>query len=729
MTDRDIENIVSEKEVSSLSRPRFFILKLCFLAFFAVIVVRLAKIQVIDSSKYKTLARKQYERSFILPATRGDIFDRNGNIIVSNTMFLSFAADPQIIGDNQEHVAETFANIFGKPRSFYLYKLRETDQNQNNKRFVWLERRVKPEIAHRVESAKLDGIVMINEPKRLYHYDELAGALLGFTNVDNKGISGIELQYDNEMKGVNGSVVMQRDGLGRVRPSADYPRREPMNGKNICLTIDVTYQAIVDEELKNGVEANKADGGCAIILNPKTGEVLALSVYPGINPNDAGTFDVATARNRIVSDVFEPGSVFKVVTATAAYENNLVTPEMRFDAEHGKMKVFLGGNKIRLISDSHEYDNLTFQEAIELSSNIVLAKVGKLIGGEKLYRQARNFGFGMTTGIDLPGEVRGVLKKPSDHDWSGTTLQTMSYGYEIGVTPLQIACAYAAVANNGILMKPYIIAKIKDADGKMIAEQKPQAIRRVMSQRTQSELISAFEGVVERGTGKEARINGVRIAGKTGTSRKYLNGKYVQSNYTASFVGFFPIEDPQVVCLVMMDNPKAKSYYGGSTSGPVFRSIAERVITTSYKFSRTAIAQEPAINGTVSVPDVRMLQPSLAKKMLSNYELNCQTFGIGTIVIKQIPEPGKKIEKGEVVSLILNGEPVVSSDGMIAVPDVRGMSIRRAMNRLVSDEFEIKVQGSGVVTQQIPIAGERAPVGSSIVLLCSPQSLMQASLY
>ncbi|MGD1046096.1 MAG: penicillin-binding transpeptidase domain-containing protein [Bacteroidota bacterium] len=729
MTDRNTENIVTEKEPSSLSRSRFFILKLFFLVFFAVIVVRLAKIQVIDSSKYQTLAKKQYERSFVLPATRGGIFDRNDNVIVSNTMYLSFAADPKIIGDNQEQVAETFASIFGKPRSFYLDKLRETDQNQNNKRFVWLERRVKPEIARRVESAKLEGIVMMNESKRLYHYDELAGALLGFTNIDNKGISGIELQYDSEMKGVNGSVMMQRDGLGRVRPSADYPRREPMNGKNICLTIDVTYQAIVDEELKQGVQANKADGGCALILNPRTGEVLALSIYPCINPNDAGTSDMAAARNRVVSDVFEPGSVFKVVTATAAYENNLVTPEMRFNAEHGKMKVSLGGNKFRLISDSHEFDNLTFQEAIEMSSNIVLAKVGKLIGGEKLYRQARDFGFGMTTGIDLPGEVRGVLKKPSDHDWSGTTLQTMSYGYEIGATPLQIASAYAAVANKGVLMKPFVIAKIKDADGKVTAEQKPQAIRRVMSQRTQSELISAFEGAVERGTGKEARINGVRIAGKTGTSRKYLNGKYAENNYTASFVGFFPVEDPQVVCLVMMDNPRTKGYYGGSTSGPVFRSIAERVIMTSYKFSRTVIAQESTINGTVSVPDVRMLQPSLAKKMLSSYGLNSQTFGTGTMVMKQTPEPGKKIEKGEGVSLILNGESLVSSDGMIAVPDVRGMSIRRAMNRLVSDEFEIKVEGSGVVVQQIPAPGECVRSGSSIVLQCTPRSMMQAMLY
>ncbi|RPI06540.1 MAG: PASTA domain-containing protein [Ignavibacteriae bacterium] len=729
MMDRQTENTIPEREASSVSRPRFFILKLCFLAFFAVIAVRLAKIQVLDSGTYKALARKQYERSFILPATRGNIFDRNGNVIVSNTMFISFAADPKIIGDHVDHVADVFSGIFGKPRSFYLEKLNETDQNQNSKRFVWLERRVKPEIAHRIESAKLEGIVVLNEPKRLYHYDELAGALLGFTNVDNKGISGIELQYDDAMKGTNGSVVMQRDGVGRIRPSADYPRREPVNGKDLTLTIDVTYQAIVDEELKNGVVANNADGGCALILNPRTGEVLALSIYPCINPNDAGAYDIAAARNRVVSDVFEPGSVFKVVTATAAYENNLVTPDMSFNAEHGKMKVLLGGNKFRYINDSHEFDRLTFQEALEMSSNIVLAKVGKLIGGEKLYRQARDYGFGMASGIDLPGEVRGVLKKPSDRDWSGTTLQSMAYGYEIGATPIQLACAYAAVANKGILMKPYVIAKVNHAEGKTVFEQHPQAIRRTMTEKTQTELLSAFEGVVERGTGKEARINGVRIAGKTGTSRKYLNGGYAKDNYTASFIGFFPVEDPQVVCLVMMDNPKSKGYYGGSTSGPVFRSIAERVITTSYKFSRTSIAQEPAVSGTVAVPDVRMLPSPLAKKMLSNYGLNSQTFGTGTMVIKQTPEPGKKIEKGEMVTLNLNTETPVTTDGTIAVPDVRGMSIRRAMNRLVTEEFEIKVQGSGVVMEQVPAAGERARPGSNIVLRCAPKSALQATLY
>jgi cell division protein FtsI/penicillin-binding protein 2 len=729
MSYRDRDYTVQDKETISLSRSRFLVVKFIFAILFSVVLFRLVKIQVIDTGKYKDLARKQYERSFVLPATRGNIFDRNGNVIVSNTILLSFAADPKIIGDRQYNVAQVFGRVFGKPSSYYLEKMRETDEDRNVKRFVWLERRVTPEIARRIEAAKLEGIVAINEPKRLYHYDELAGALIGFTNVDNKGISGIEYQYDNELKGTNGSVVMQRDGLGRVRPSADYPRREPKNGRDIFLTIDIKYQAIVDEELKHGVEANGADGGCAVIIHPKTGEILAMSVYPFINPNNVGSFNIADARNRIVSDVFEPGSVFKVVTAAAAYENNLVTSGTRFNAEHGKMKVSLGGNKFRFINDSHEYDNLTFQEAIEVSSNIVLAKVGKMLGGQKLYRKARDFGFGIITGIDVPGEVRGVLKKPIDGDWSGTTTQSMSYGYEIGATPLQIVCAYAAVANKGVLLKPYVVSHIEDGNGETIAEQRPQPIRCSVSQKTLDQLIPAFEGVVERGTGKEVQISEVRIAGKTGTSRKYSDGKYVENNYTASFVGFYPVEDPQVVCLVMMDNPRSRGYYGGSTSGPVFRAIAERVIMTSYKFSRTTIAKGPDSPGSIVVPDVRILQPSLANTMLKTYGLNCQIFGKGEFVIKQIPEPGKKVEKDETVSLILNSECVVSSDGMIVTPDVRGMSIRRAMNRLVSDEFEVKIKGSGIVTQQFPSAGEQTRLGSSITLVCMPRGMVQALLY
>jgi cell division protein FtsI/penicillin-binding protein 2 len=716
-------------EIQQQPRGRFLTLKLAFALFFVVIAARLIQIQLIESPKFQALARKQYEQTVVLPAVRGNIYDRYENVLASNSIFVSFAADPKLVGDNAEDIARQFSAAFGKPRAFYLAKLQSVKSSGAPKRFVWLERRVRPEVAKRIESYKLVGVVAVDEPKRLYHYDDVAGTLIGFTDVDNKGISGLEVEFDEYLRGKNGSVVMQRDGLGRARASVDYPRIEPRDGNNLSLTIDLAYQSIVEEELKHGVAANKAAAGLAVMLNPKTGEILAMANVPGINPNDLSSYDVNVARNRVVTDVFEPGSVFKVVTASAAYENNLVTPKKKFFAEHGTFAVQVSARgRTRKITDTHPYDWLTFQEAIELSSNIVMAKVGPTIGPDRLYLQARNYGFGIPSGVELPGEVRGRLKKPQE--WSGTTLQTMSYGYEVAVTPMQIVSAYAAVANKGVMMKPYIISRIHDKNGETILEERPQIIRRVISEQTASLLTEAFEGVVERGTAKEARIPGVRIAGKTGTSKKVIEGKYLLGTYTGSFVGYFPAEDPQVVCLVMIDNPRGGSYYGGSTSAPIFRSIAERIINTSGRFTRKPQPnEEPQPKDGISVPDVRTFQVVIASRLLESHGLKSQPVGTGDIVVRQVPEPGKRLEKDDVVQLVLNETGAETPDGPATVPDVRGMSLRRAINRLVVDDFDIKVRGSGVVVDQLPRAGQKILAGATIQLVCEPRAIASAVLY
>lgn len=715
---------VAQKEFSG----RFFLLKLGLVLFFVLIAVRLVQIQILDASRYQAVARKQYEQRFVLPAVRGNMYDRNSNVLASNSMFISFAGDPKMIGDRAGSIAEKFSRVFGKPKSYYLSKLRDSSGPSTKKRFVWLERRVKPEIAKQLESIKLEGIVVINEPKRLYHYDDLAGPLIGFTDIDNRGISGLELQFEEEMHGKDGSVVMQRDGLGRARPSADYPQIDPVNGHNLVLTIDLKYQAIVEEELKRGIAANRADAGLAVMLNPRTGEILAIAQVPGVNPNEYTKYDLSSTKNRVVTDMFEPGSVFKVVTGSAAYEYKLVEPDRRFNAEHGTMKILLPGGKVRSIKDTHEYDVLTFQEAIEVSSNIVMAKVGPSIGPERFYRQARDLGFGIPTGVDLPGEVRGKLKKPQE--WSGTSLQTMAYGYEVGVTPLQLVVSYAAVANKGVLMKPFILMQLKNQDGEVLREQKPQMIRRVIAEETARLLTNAFEGVVERGTAKDVRIAGMRIAGKTGTSRKYIDGKYSDQSYTASFVGFFPVEDPQIVCLVMLDNPRAKGYYGGTTSGPVFRAIAERIINASSRFTPTPRLQETdAKLAGVTVPDVRSVQRNIAEKILEGHGLKVETFGEGDVVARQLPEPGKRVEPGDAVKLTLTGDVVIDTQGMTTVPDVRSMSVRRAINRLIVEELEVRVEGSGVVVQQSPASGQRVPTGTTVYLQCEPRPIVSTVLY
>ncbi len=669
-------------------RTRSRVLQYGLALFFLVVCFRLAQVQIFENGKYREMAQKQYQSKIMLPATRGAIYDRNGNIIASNSMFASFAADPQLAAEDADAIASKFSKIFGKPKRYYREKL------QSDSKFVWLERQVSVDYLKKIDLKKLDGVVVRYEPKRLYHHDQVAGQLIGFTDIDNNGLAGMELYYDKQLHGVDGYVVFQRDGLGRARPTVDYPRVEPVNGHNVCLTIDMAIQSIAEEELRKGIEQNKADGGIVVMMEPQSGEVLALAQYPPMNPNKFTSYDVKDQRLRAVTDMFEPGSVFKVVTASAALEHNIVTPDRKFNAEHGKYIVTLVGGKQRTIRDTHEYDWITFQEGMELSSNIVMAKVSDLIGSENLYKMARDYGFGIATNIDVPGEVKGSLKKPVD--WSGTTLNTIAYGYEVGVTPIQIAAAYSVVANNGTLVKPFIFEKEVDELGQVVSESVPLKIRKVISEKTAGTLRSFFEGVVERGTGKPAKIPNVRIAGKTGTSRKFVEGKYEMGSYTASFVGFFPADDPRVVCLVMMDNPRGANYTGGTTSAPIFRAIAERVLNTHEIFA-------PAL-----IPDQVMAKTENTEKNITPV----------------IPQQNRKIRSSEKT----DGISVVRNPGGQVVPDVKGCSIRTAIGILTGEKLRPVVIGSGTVVSQNPAAGQRANEGMKVVLNCQPKSFTTSSV-
>jgi cell division protein FtsI (penicillin-binding protein 3) len=653
-------------ESYSWNQRRMWFFQTALVGLFFVIIGRLGQIQIIESQKYREIARKQYQSKIILPAERGLLYDCNSNVIASNSSLISYAADPQIAAEDARAIAAKFSRFFGKPKNYYLEKL------QSDLRFVWLERQVDSKYLRDINPQKDTGIVIRYEPKRLYFHDNIAGQLIGTTNIDNIGLAGIEQEFDKQLRGIDGYVIFQRDGLGHARPSVDYPRVEPIHGHNIYLTIDMKIQAFAEKELKKGVEQNKAERGLVVILHSKTGEVLALAQYPNIDPNNFGKYDLQDQRLRAVTDLFEPGSIFKIVTASAALESGVVSPDKQFYAENGTYVVHVTPTKTRTIVDTHKEGWITFKEAMEKSSNIVMAKVSDLIGAEQFYKMARNFGFGISTNLDYPGEVKGVLKKPME--WSATTLNTMAFGYEVGASPIQIAAAYAAIANDGILMKPYIFKKETETSGLVIKESQPQQIRRVVSSKTAHTLIDLFEGVVERGTGTPAKIPGIRIAGKTGTSKKFVEGHYEGGNYIASFVGFFPVDNPEIVCLVMLDNPRGSSYYGGTTSAPVFKTIAEQIM-----------------NATELVPIQRKFVSDTTKRIYKTKE---------------------------------NVEIVLYPSGFI--PDVRGRSVRFAVSMLRDRKIQAIVNGSGVVIDQKPEPGLPIKSGMKITLTCQPK--LSASL-
>jgi cell division protein FtsI (penicillin-binding protein 3) len=670
---------VDDHKAARSATVRLRVLTIGMMVMFATVCLRLVQIQIVDSEELRAKAQRQYRAKVIMPATRGNILDRNGNLIASNSMFVSFAADPKLAQDHAQAIARRFADVFGKPQRFYLDKLR------SDSRFVWLERQVDVALLDRLKPKSLAGLVVLPEPKRLYHNDHTAGQLVGTTDIDNHGLAGSELWFDGTLSGVDGYVVFQRDGLGRARAAVDYPRVDPQNGNDVELTIDLKIQSIAERELRRGIEQSNAESGIVVILQPRTGEVLALAQYPMVDPNQFGRYAAADQKLRAITDVFEPGSVFKIVTASAALEHHLVAPERTFFAENGVYVVPISSTRTRRIVDTHKSGWITFRDAMAYSSNIVMAKVSDIIGSERLYKMARDYGFGIPTNIEFPGEVRGTLKKPME--WSGTTLNTIAFGYEVGATPLQIAAAYAAVANGGVLMKPYLLKREVDPAGNIVRSTTSQPIRRVVSEATARTLTEMFEGVVDHGTGTAAAIRGITIAGKTGTSKKLVDGKYA-GNYTASFVGFFPAEDPQIVCLVMMDNPRGPSYTGGLASAPVFRAIAERMISTSEIFA--------------SMP-MRIVQASDAPQRPTEPTANRRSEN------RTPPErAGVSVEEDN------NGD---------FVPDVTGYSVRKAVSVLMAEQLEPVVNGSGIVIQQLPGAGQRARSGTRVILTCEPKAL------
>lgn len=632
------------------------------LAFFLVLFIALGsrafQLQILSSKALKALAEKQHTQALQLQPDRGIIFDRNGEKLAATIMADSVCADPSKI-DNPGKVAKTLASVLRTDRALIQKKL------SGAKNFCWIARRIAPEQAGRVQELGIEGIFIVKEPKRFYPSGELAGHLIGFVGVDANGLEGLELKYDQLLKGNPEKLLWTRDAKGkRLYPRVERPETAQKENYNLVLTIDSRIQHVVESNLKAAVKAKGAKGGFAIVMDPRTGEILALANEMGFDPNTFSTVNPATGKNKAITDCFDPGSTFKPFLAAAALEEGVVKETDLFNCENGNYKV---ADRVIHEAQRKRHGVLSFREILKYSSNIGAVKVAEKLGKEKFYQYIRNFGFGVKTGIDLPGEVSGLLR-PAEN-WTRVDTATIAFGQGISVTAIQLITALSTIANQGVLMKPFVVRGLMDRKGKLVQAYHPTVVRRVVSPETAKRLTNILTDVVgaEDGTGKHARIVNVAVAGKTGTSQKFDFARHVYSSerVKTSFMGFFPAGDPQVAILVILDEPQ-RDKWGGIAAAPVFRDIGEQILT---RF-KTNIRDNP-------LPEEE--KPGMDMKLK----------------LASAPAP-------QAVQASMEEDDT-------RIPDFRGMSIREVLRKSKEKGLDVQIIGSGWATAQKPAADRPAP--------------------
>ena len=516
-----------------------------------------------------------------MPPARGKIFDSKNHELALDVRLDSLYAVAREI-KNKEQVAMSLSSILGIDYQTLFNRL------NRDKLFVWIARKISPAKAAAIKKLKVPGLEFVKESQRVYPKGEMSCHLVGFTGIDNDGLEGIELTYDSFLKGVPGWRLAQRDAKQRELVSKQVEMVLPVDGYNVHLTIDEIIQSVSEKYLAETCKKFNAAGGSITVMDPKTGDILAMAVYPSYDLNNSKKSTPESRRNRAITDLFEPGSVFKMVTLAGILENKVFGLDEKFFCENGAWAV--AG---KVLHDHHGQGMLTYREIIEKSSNIGTVKGAMRLGADRLYKTIRAFGFGQKTGIPLAGEISGLVPNPKN--WSRSSIINIPIGQGVAVTPIQLVTAMGAVANNGLLMKPRIISLIDSADGREIKSYPVEPVRQAISKEAALDVRSVLEGVVSRGTGKKAAVPGFKAAGKTGTAQKLLpNGTYSHDQFIASFVGFVPYDEPKVVIAVSIDEPHPV-YYGGDVAAPAFSKVAREVLAY-WQISQTLAPEEVVKN-------------------------------------------------------------------------------------------------------------------------------------
>ncbi len=704
------------------------------LIIFLALSMKLVYWQFIRGAELKSSAIQQQTLDSVVSSKRGMITDRNGKVLAQSISVQTVTVTPAEVKASKKvnDIAASLAEILGKD----IDDVKEIITR--NSSYEVVARKISNQIAEKIRKADLPGIYLVEDSKRTYPYGSLASHIIGFVGTDNQGLDGIEMVYDKYLKGVPGRMISAKSASGTEMPFEYEKYINPENGANLVLTIDEVIQHFVEEELKQAVaDYDVRNGASCIIMNAKTGEILAMATYPDYDlnapftlPDDIlkdfktdflategnaeGTDEYTEAynkrltelwRNKAVVDTYEPGSTFKPFTAAMALEEDLVSPNESFTCSGGLQ---VANYFIRCWKDGG-HGTLSFAQGFENSCNPMFMNLGARIGSEKFIEYYKKFGFTETTGFDLPGEASGAFH--SLENFHDVELATSAFGQSFIITPLQLITAYTAITNGGVMVRPHIAKALVDDEGNVIKKFETEIIRQAMSEETANQIRDILEGVVENGTSKNAYIRGFRLAGKTGTSEKLPRGS---GKYIASFVGFAPANDPEIIGIVMLDEPMGSSHMGGAIAAPTFKKMFDEILR--YMDIEPQYTDEEMLIQDKTVPNVTGLSINELAKAFDGTGLKYNILGFGDTVVSQVPVGGATLPDGSTVAIYTESE----QNELVTVPSVRGMTSSQANLTLTNAGLNMKVAGAtdieqgAVVSIQIPEAGATVKRGSAV---------------
>ncbi|NLY86476.1 MAG: PASTA domain-containing protein [Tissierellia bacterium] len=708
------------------SKKRLIFVFIVVMLLFILLIGRLGFLQIVRGEELKKGALEQWTKGITIKSKRGIIYDRNGKKLALSVSASTVWASPPDIKD-PERTAKEVARVLNLDEEYVYEKITKRVGTEKIKQWITNEE------AQELRKLKLPGIEIVDDNKRYYPYGNFAAHVLGFTNIDNNGLEGLEHTYDDYLTGVPGRWIKTTDAASRQLPFDDEKIYEASDGLSIVTTIDEAIQHFVEKAAEKALILNKAKKVTIIAMEPQTGDILALANKPDYDPNNPREpLDEELKeswanlsqdellekwyemwRNTAISDVYEPGSTFKIITAAAALEENIAKPDSHYYC-NGFIRD-IKGVVLRCSQWYNPHGPQTLVEGMNNSCNIVFVNLGRQVGRDLLLKYIKAFGFGETTGIDLNGEQGGIVPQ-NPESIREVNLATMSYGHGVAVTPIQLVNAVAAIANGGNLMEPRLVKELIDSEGNIVKSFDPVVKRKVLSESTSKTMLEMLEQVVRDGTGTKAYIPGMRVGGKTGTAQKIIDGKYAPGKYIASFAAVAPVDDPKIALLVIIDEPSAGQYYGGTIAAPVAKEILEETLNYLEVTPIFTEEEKAMMTEKVTVPDVRNMKIGEGGKILTDIGLRYTTEYLDltsdSVILDQFPLPGTEVQKGSIVDLYLN----IKEGETIIMPNLIGKDKSEVIEILNNLNLNYELRGEGKAKSQNPNPEEIIDINRKIIV-------------